>query len=181
MWPLCWVCVCVRAGQKIPLCVLARNPNKGLKLEISRETESGRGEEGPRKEIRSVGEGRRGWQQSAEGGRRRWKQGREGSQQKSERRLLRTDDLQRGRVNLREMSAWLVAFVEISRKIHARDCLQMHGECKVSQNTLSCAWNWPKSILFVCSSFHLFGFIFCGRKEMWNTPAETTTWFTGHE
>ena len=36
---------------------------------------------------------------------------------------------------------FLVAFVEVSHKIHAGDSLQMHGECKVSQNTLSCAWS----------------------------------------
>ena len=35
----------------------------------------------------------------------------------------------RGRVNQHEkMSALLVAFVGVSRKIHARDSLQMHGE-----------------------------------------------------
>ena len=58
MWPLCWVCVCT--GQTISLSVLARNPNKGLELKISRETESGREEEGPRKDRKAVDEGRRG-------------------------------------------------------------------------------------------------------------------------
>ena len=92
---------------------------------------------------------------------RRWKQGRQRSQQKSERRLLRSDDLQKVRVNQREkISAWLVAFVEVSRKKHATNSLQMQGECKVSQNTLSCAWSWPKfSVVF-----------FCGRHEMCDAP-----------
>ena len=103
------------------------------------------------------------------------------SQQKSERRLLRSDELHRGRVNQCEMSALLVSFVEVSRIIHAGDSLRMHGECRVTQNSLSCAWNWPKSILFVYSSFHPLGCIFCGRKEMWNTLAEITRCFTGHE
>ena len=63
MSPLCWVCVCVYvcvyAGQTISLSVLARNPNKGIELEISRETGAVRGEEGPREDRGSVGEGRR--------------------------------------------------------------------------------------------------------------------------
>ena len=105
-------------------------------------------------------------EQLCEGGRRRWKQDREKRQQKSERRLLRPDDLHRGRVNQREkISAFFVTFVEVSRKIHVHDSLQMHGECKVSQNTLSCAWSWHKSILFVCSSFYPLGCIFVAVKK----------------
>ena len=49
----CVGCVCVRRS------VLARNPNKGLELEISHETRSGRGEEGPREDRGSVDKGRR--------------------------------------------------------------------------------------------------------------------------
>ena len=100
------------------------------------------------------------------------------NQQKSERRLLRADELRRGRVNQREnMSALLVPFVEVSCKIRAGDSLRMHGEYRVTQNSLSYAWNIPKSMLFVCSSFHPLGCILCGRCEMWNT----TRWITGHK
>ena len=42
------LCVWVRAKQKIPLYVLARNPLRGLACEISHETGRGRGKEGPR-------------------------------------------------------------------------------------------------------------------------------------
>ena len=56
------------------------------------------------------------------------------SQQKSERRLLKPDELHRGRANQREkMSALSVHFVEVSRKIHASVSLQMHGECSVTK------------------------------------------------
>ena len=37
--------------------------------------------------------------------------------------------------------AFLVAFGEVSPKIHACNSLQMHRECRVSQNSLSCAWS----------------------------------------
>ena len=90
---------------------------------------------------------------SAEGSRRRWKQGREVSQQKSERRLLRPDDLHRGRVNQCEKISTLTEpFVEVSRKIHSGDSLQMHEDCRVSQNFFSWAWSRHKSV-FVRSSF----------------------------
>ena len=75
-----------------------------------------------------------------------------GQRRESERRLLRPDDLHRGWVNQREnMLALIVTFIIVSRKIHVCDSLQMHGEIKVSQNSLSCTWNWLKTILFVCS------------------------------
>ena len=51
------VCVCVPVRRS--LSVLARNPNKGLELEISCETGSGRAEEGTREDTGSVNEGRR--------------------------------------------------------------------------------------------------------------------------
>ena len=175
------VCVC-RSDDHL-ICFGSKPKQRDWARDLPRDqkwTRRGRSQKGQKVNWRRKTE-RGSWQQSAEGSRRRWKQDREGSQQKSERQLLRPDDLQRGWVNQRKMSAWLVAFVEVSRKIHAGDSLQMHGECKVSQNSLSCAWNWPKSILFVCSSFHPLGCIFCGRKEKWNTPAETTGWITGYE
>ena len=60
---LCGHCVeslCVCTGQTISLSVLAQKPNKGLELEISRETGSGRGVEGPREDrsqlTKEVGE-----------------------------------------------------------------------------------------------------------------------------
>ena len=67
--------------------------------------------------------------------------------------------------------AFLVAFVEVLPQIHTRDNLQIHRECKVSQNSLSCAWSWPKFV-FVRSFFffHPLGCILCGRKEMCDTP-----------
>ena len=54
------------------------------------------------------------------------------------------------RETVKEELAFLVTFVEVSRKIHAHDSLQMHEKLHkiVTQNSLSCAW---KSILFVCS------------------------------
>ena len=94
--------VCVCAGQTISLSVLARNPNKGLELKISRETESGRGEEGPRKDRRAVDEGRR--REAVENG----VQGKDGQQKEA---------------------------------VTVCDSLQMHGEFKVSQKTLSCTWS----------------------------------------
>ena len=83
------------------------------------------------------------------------------SQQKSERRLLRPDEQHRGQVNQRKkMLALLVLFVEVFRKIHGCDSLWMHWEYRVTQNSISCTWSWPKSILFICSSFHPLGCIF---------------------
>ena len=65
----------------------------------------------------------------------------------------------------------LVAFVEVSRKIHAVDSLQMCGECKASQNSLSFAWSWPKSV-FVCLFFfsHPLGCALCICNLMCDTP-----------
>ena len=51
MWALV-VWVWVSASQKIPLSVLARNPDKRLARDISHETGRGRGKEGPRAEQR---------------------------------------------------------------------------------------------------------------------------------
>ena len=45
-----FVSVCVVATQTISLSVLARNPHKRTEGEISRETGSGRGKEGPRED-----------------------------------------------------------------------------------------------------------------------------------
>ena len=156
------VCVCVRRSDDLFVCFGAKPKQRawGRDLPLDRKwRRRGRSQKGQKVSWRKKMERGR-WKLSAEVGRRRWKQSREGSQQKSEKRLLRPDDRRRGR---EKMSAWLVAFVEVLRKIHAGDSLQMHGECKVSQNPLSCAWNWPKYILFVFSSFHPFGCIFCGR------------------
>ena len=46
------------ARQTISLSVLVQNPNKGLELEISDETRSGGGKEGPREARESEGERR---------------------------------------------------------------------------------------------------------------------------
>ena len=175
-----WVCVCAPVRESLYLLWRETHTKAWARdLRRDRKWRSQKGQKGSwwRKTERGS------WQQSAEGGRKRWKQGREGSQQKSERRLLRPDDLQRGRVNQCEkMSAWLVAFVEVSRKIHASDSLQMHGECKVSLNSLSCAWSWPKSILFVCSFPPTLSVVFyVAIMKCVIPPAETTRRITGHE
>ena len=47
--------------------------------------------------------------------------------------------------------AFPVAFVEVSRKIHAGDSLQMHRECKVSQNPFLALGADQSPCLFVCS------------------------------
>ena len=109
------------------------------------------------------------WQRSAEESGRLWIGCPENySQQKSERRLLWPDELHRGRVNQREkMSALLVPFVEVSRKIHASDSLQTHGECKVSPTDFPflALGADPSPCLFVSSSIFSVVF-FYGRKEM---------------
>ena len=105
LWGLC-------ARQTIPLSVLARNPNKGLKLEVSRVTGSGRGEVGAREErgqlTKEPRDGRR--QRTAE--ETSWReiavQGKDGQQKEAFK-----DDL-----------TFLVAIVEVLRKIHAHDSLQ---------------------------------------------------------
>ena len=48
MWVWVWVRVWVSASQRIPLSVLARNPQKGLVRDISEETGRRRGKQGPR-------------------------------------------------------------------------------------------------------------------------------------
>ena len=162
--------VCVCAGQRISLSALARTHTKAGARDLPRDRKWRRKGRSQRRHRvsgqRRAEETSRLIEQSAEGGRRRWKQGREESQQKSERWLLKPDDLHRGRINQREkVLVLLVPFVEVSRKIHAGDSLQMHGECRVSQYSFSYAWNWPKSILFVCSSFHPRGCIFVAVKK----------------
>ena len=78
--------------------------------------------------------------------------------------------------------SFIVGFVEVSRKIHVCDSLQIHGEYKVSQNSLSCAWSWPKSVFVRLFFFSLpLGCILCGHKELCDITAETTRWITGHE
>ena len=119
MWPLRWVCLCVSTGQTISLSVLARNPNKGLELEISRQTRSGRGEEGSREDTGSIDEGRRREAVDKDG--------------RGERSALSW--LSREWHHQQEPALFL-AFVEVSRKIPVCDSLQMHRECKVP-HTLS--------------------------------------------
>ena len=99
---------CVHHADYLFVCFGAK-PKQRPELKISDETVSGGEKESPReREGQLVKEDARQW---AEGGRRAWKQGREGSQKKSERRLLRLDELHRDRVNQREkMSALLVPF-----------------------------------------------------------------------
>ena len=45
--------VCVDASQRVSLSILAQNLHKGLGREISLETRSGRGKEGPREDKES--------------------------------------------------------------------------------------------------------------------------------
>ena len=59
------------------------------------------------------------------------------------------------------MSELSVAFVEVSRKIHARDSLQMHGECKVSQTPFLALGADPSPCLFVCSLSSTLSVVLC--------------------
>ena len=72
---------------------------------------------------------------------------------------------------MKDELAFLVAFVEVSCKIHVRDSLQMHGECKVSQTPFLALGANPSPCLFVYSFSHPPGCILCGRKEMCYIPS----------
>ena len=52
LWPFVVLGVCARAGERISLSALVRNPHKGPNGETSRETGSGGGKEGPRESSR---------------------------------------------------------------------------------------------------------------------------------
>ena len=78
--------------------------------------------------------------------------------------------------------AFLVAFVEVSRKIQARNSLQMHGECKVSQNPFLALGADPSPCLFVCSFSSTLSVVFYVAVKKCVIPlSETTEWITGHE
>ena len=141
-------------------------PKQRPDLEISDKTGSGGGKEGPRGDRGQLAkEPREGQLAKGDAERQSTRKNRgersalswlcrEWQSQKSERRLLKPDELHGDRVNQhKKMSALLAHFVEVSSKIHVSVSLQMHGECKVTQNSLSCAWSWHKPILFVCSFF----------------------------
>ena len=165
---LCWVCVC--AGQRIPLSALVRNPNKGPELEISQVTGSRGGKEGPRedRESQPTEQDRRdqsAWDSSPGEGR----SVREHSQ--------RWVGITRG-------------FVEVSRKIHARDSLQMHGKLHEKRYTDSPSLHLELTQVRVCSfvlSSTLFGCILCGCKKkcviplVENEKKNNTWWITDHE
>ena len=142
----CVGCVCVRASQTISLSVLARNPHKG-----------------PRTSSPARPEVERNIPEKTQG--QLTKEDRE-RQSTTEARWRTVSRRRQWRKTVKNELAFQVSFVEVSRKIHVCDSLQMHGKCKVSQNTLSCTWSWSKSMLFVCSSFHPCGCILCGRCEM---------------
>ena len=115
-------------------------PTQRTEDQILRETGSVGGKEGPRedRESRSTTESRR-EQLAVE----LVVQGKDGQQKEAVR-----EDSQR----------WVSipsGFVEVSRKIHARDSLQMHKRLhkSVTQTSLSCTWSWPKSV-FVCLFFY---------------------------
>ena len=140
MWPLCWVCVCVCVcvctGQRISLSVLARNPNKRIELKISREvgswTRRGRYQRRDRVSWRRKTE-RDSRRRTAEETSRREiaVQEKDGQQKEAERE------------NSQRLVGIRTGFFRnfTPKKKHACDCLQMHGECKVSKNSLSCAWS----------------------------------------
>ena len=71
-------------------------------------------------------------------------------------------------------------FVEVLRKIHTHDSLQMHE--KLHKIVTKLPFLRLELIqVHIVRLFFLHGCIFGGRKKMWNTPAETTWWITGHE
>ena len=159
------------AWQTIPLSILARNPNKGLELEIFDETRSGGGKKGPKEDRGSVGEGRR--REAVDNG----QQKRPVRYQSRGRTVSRRR--QRGKTVKGEL-AFLVAFVEVSQKYTSTIVYKFEKSCtKSSQNFLSCAWNWPKSILFVCSSPILLVAFFVAVKKCkipWQNPLDQ--WFS---
>ena len=86
-------------------------------------------------------------------------------------------DVQQKEAEREDSQRWVsipCGFVEVSRKKHIHDSLQMRDKLHkiVTQTLLSCAGNWPKSILFVCSSFHPLGCILYGRYEMCDKPLD---------
>ena len=135
--------VCVPSRRS--LCLFWRETKQRPELEISDETGSGEGKAGPREatgaswqrnpervswrretQRQSTTEGRGEWSDLS------WLSGEWQSQQKSKGRLLRPDELHRGGfTNARRYQHCWCLFVEVSRKIPAGDCIQMHGECKV--------------------------------------------------
>ena len=106
--------VCVCAGQTISLFVLARNP-KGLSSRSPAIPEVD--------EERKVREKTEGQLTKEDGERQLTTEGR------GERSALSWLSRE---WHSQQKSALLLAFVEVSRKIHVCDCLQMLGECKVS-------------------------------------------------
>ena len=72
------------------------------------------------------------------------------------------------------MSALLVHFVEVSRKIHANASLQMHGECSVTKLPFLHVGLTQVHIVRLLFFFLRFTrlYFFCVRKEMWDTPAD---------
>ena len=172
---LMWLYVGVCPGQTISLSFFVRNPHKRLRTRSPARPEVEEERKVPGKtEVQLT------------------KEPRESSRQRRAEEDGRIEiavqgkDCQQKEAAREDSQRWVsipCGFVEVSRKIHAHDSLQMHKKLHkiVTQTSLSCTWNWPKSKLFVCSSFYPLGCILCGCKEMWNTPAETTRWITGHE
>ena len=166
MWPFLVLGVWVRAGQRISLSASARNPHQGLRTRFAARPEVEEGRKVPGKTERVS------WQRRAEETCRREiaVQGKDGQQKEA----------------VKDQLALLVAFVEVSRKIHAHDSQQMHMECKVSQNSLSFAWSWPKSVFIrLFFFFHPLGCILRICNEMCNIPSrkwgKTTRRITGDE
>ena len=161
------------AGQTISLSVLPRNANKGLDLEISWEIGSGGEKEGP-KEVRGQ----------------LVKEDTESSRQRTEEEtswreiaVQGTDGQQKEAVG-EDSQKWVgisSSFVEVSRKIPAHDSLQMHEKLNKFVTKLPFLRLELTQVHIVRFFFfsHSVGCIFCGRKELWNTPAEPTRWITG--
>ena len=75
-------------------------------------------------------------------------------------------------------------FIEVLCPIHAHDSLQMHEKLyKIVTHKLPFLFLELTQVHIVRLFFlpRLSVVFFCGRKEMGNTPAETTWWISGHE
>ena len=159
---MAFVSVGVGASLRITLSVLTRNPHKGLARETSLGTGRGLGKEGPRNSRQERAVKRRSVK--------RWEQGwEETSQQKSERWLLRTVDLQMpGWPTWEDKSALLVTCGSFTR-VHARVSPQKHKKHKsvIDLSLLALGAN-PSPWLFFFSRLCI---LWVG-KGMWNTPGQ---------
>ena len=164
-----------------PFVYFGAKPNKGLGLKIFHETRSwggkGRSERSQREEMVKEPRGGQFTKRDAERNR---EQTAEGSSPESTTVSRRK---QWGKTSQDEL-AFLVALSKFREKYTPSDSLQNAQKAvqKMSQNYPSCSWNWPKSILFVCSFSPTPSVVFLVAVKKCEIPlSEPTRWITGHE